>query len=414
MEDEVKYYVFVKNGRQHFDPQYLTVGETTVQWIFSIPEPNAVGTLDEHSNGIVSMTFGDYGVEPECKVITQDFSEVVYGPFIYRFTPNFSEDTIAYSTSLSAVVANIKTGEAFHAGCGLSMDDFMLGIRFFNPQDNSFVILKSIDEGGSGWENYLHVVKLEDQQFVDTNWVMYIGKTNKISPDFPLYNTWLVHNHKLFVLDCEQVYLKQILCTDGRQSVVHPFSEIYTTNFNRIGKVKDIAIHPKLPFGVMIEERIGSNIFHGLVIVRWDTDNTDKQIVMLGKMFDSLALLFGLESMALAYSSFSPCGNWYVVGCIAPDDPKNPHFIAFPVGPEHPDFLDSDDIVILGQVKNMTSLAWTSEPTAYVVSNGELLHKWDLDELANARVFVMPGESDREGTKKSVFKRIGGLFGGRK
>jgi hypothetical protein len=48
MEDEVKYYVFVKNGRQHFDPQYLTVGETTVKWIFSIPESNTVGTLDEH------------------------------------------------------------------------------------------------------------------------------------------------------------------------------------------------------------------------------------------------------------------------------------------------------------------------------------------------------------------------------
>jgi hypothetical protein len=135
-------------------------------------------------------------------------------------------------------------------------------------------------------------------------------------------------------------------------------------------------------------------------------------------MFDSLAQLFGLgEGMALAYSSFSPCGNWYVVGCIAPDvapaKPQNPYFIAFPVDPEHPDLLVREDIVILGQVKNMTSLAWTSEPTSYVVSNGEFLQKWDLEELPNARVFVMPGEEDED--KKTPFlKRIRGLFGGKK
>ncbi|MDR3013385.1 MAG: hypothetical protein LBU70_09310 [Chitinispirillales bacterium] len=56
----------------------------------------------------------------------------------------------------------------------------------------------------------------------------------------------------------------------------------------------------------------------------------------------------------------------------------------------------------LGQVKNMTSLAWTSDPTAYVVSNSELLHKWDLDELSNARVFVMPGDDDEVEFRVSV------------
>jgi hypothetical protein len=38
------------------------------------------------------------------------------------------------------------------------------------------------------------------------------------------------------------------------------------------------------------------------------------------------------------------------------------------------------------------------------------LHKWDLDELPNARVFEIPDE-DWERGKASVFKKIAGWFG---
>jgi len=82
-----------------------------------------------------------------------------------------------------------------------------------------------------------------------------------------------------------------------------------------------------------------------------------------------------------------------VADFIAPDMPKDPYFIAIPIIPvdkEHRDFLDMNDLVVLDQVQNITSIALISEPTSYVVSNGELLYKWDLDELSNARVFVVP------------------------
>jgi hypothetical protein len=67
-------------------------------------------------------------------------------------------------------------------------------------------------------------------------------------------------------------------------------------------------------------------------------------------------------------------------------------------------------LVILGQVAGLTSIAWTSEPTSYVVSNGEVLHKWDLDELPNARVFEMPEEDGGRG-KASIFRKAARLFG---
>jgi hypothetical protein len=163
----------------------------------------------------------------------------------------------------------------------------------------------------------------------------------------------------------------------------------------------------------MIEERVSGPLLNRLVIIRWDTDKPEEQLSAYGKCFEPLAPHFNLERMELACQSFSPCGNWHVAGCVPPEDPQSPHFIAMRADAEHPDLLDRDDIVILGQVKNMASLAWTSGPSSFVVSDGELLIKWDLEELPNARVFVMPGEGGGEG-KKSIFRRLSGILGGRK
>jgi len=318
----------------------------------------------------------------------------------------------AYSTTHNAVIANIKTGEAFLARCGLSRThDYMLGIRFLDPQKNLFVIVKSIDEGGSGWEDYLYIAKLEDREFVDTGWVMKIGVTDYPISYFQLYHTWFVHERKLFVYD-----QGQMLCTDGNRPISHPFLEIFRANSGHFGKIKDTAIHPKLPFGIMIEERTSGSVIHGLIVVRWDTTKPKKQVVVYGTIFESLALLFDIDGMALAYQSFSPDGKWYVVGCIKPDsieNPSNPHFIAIPITPannKHSNFLDMDNLLVLGQVADMISIAWTSEPTSYVVSNGELLYKWDLDELPNARVFVVP-EAEAERKKVSIWGRIARFFG---
>jgi len=73
-------------------------------------------------------------------------------------------------------------------------------------------------------------------------------------------------------------------------------------------------------------------------------------------------------------------------------------------------FLDIDSLVVLGTVAGLTSAAWTSEPTSYVVSNGELLHKWDLDELPNARIFEVPENGEWE-RKASIWARFAGFFG---
>jgi len=212
--NKITYYVFVKDNYRHFAPQYMVATTTTVDWIFPIPRPKAIGTLDEESNGIVFITFSDYGETPKNQVIAKNFSSIVYGPFIYRFSLNFTDDIIAYSQRMDVVIANVRTGEAFYVGCGLSLDDYLLGIHFLNPKEQLFVIVKSIKNGKPYRDNFLHVAKLDGQELIDTAWSIYLDKTNEISPYPPLYNAWYVHDHKLFAYNNSQV-----LCTDGYLSV---------------------------------------------------------------------------------------------------------------------------------------------------------------------------------------------------
>jgi hypothetical protein len=281
----------------------------------------------------------------------------------------------------------------------------LLGVIFLDPQNDLFAIAKSIKG-----EDYLHIAKLEGQQLIDTGWSVKIGKTEKISSDVPLHHIWLVHGNKLFAHDRE---LKRMLCVDGGgQPVPHPFSKIYNRESSRFARIEGFVIHPSLPFGVLVEDQESGPLVNRLAIIRWDSEDADGQAAAYGKCFEPLAALFGLEKMEFAYQSFSPCGKWHVAGCISPEDPQSPHFIAMRVDAEHPDLLDRGDIIILGQVKNVTSIAWASEPSSYVVSNGELLHKWDLEELPNAKVFAMPGEGG--GGKKSLLGRLAVALGRKK
>ena len=391
--------VYVKNGYRHLDPEAVPL-EAPTEWIFPVPEPNAAGFLDGRNNGISLVNFGGNGKKPEFRVVAQNFSTEVLGMFFYRFSPNFSEDVIVYSKTRIAVIANVKTGKAFHAGSrDLSMSDYMLGIRFLDPHKNLFVIVKSIYEH-NGWKDYLSAVTLEKELFVNTGWQMYIGETYS-KEDIPLYHTWFVHDRKLFVYDSGK-----ILCTDGYKPVSHPFSEAFNRNSGGrgagtagnkkdsvvhagIGNIKDVAIHPALPFGVLIEDSVSSSgkFLHQLRIVRWEAQKPNEQIAALNDVFEPLAPLFGMERVALAYQSFSPDGNWYVVGCIAPElarpyQPKNLFFVAIPVDRRRSDFLAVDNLVVLGQSNNLSSRAWTTGPAAFVVANGDNhLSRWVLDGL---------------------------------
>ena len=382
--------VYVEDGYRRLDPYTVLVKEP-VKWIFPVPEPDAVGTIDL-DNAITFLKFCDGETTPEYRIVAQNFSKTVSGNFDYRFSPNFAGDMVVYSKTRVAVICDLKTGEAFHAGFGLTMDDYMLGIRFLDPQNKLFIVVKSIEAGGGlddPWVDNLHLAKLDGKQLVDLGEIMPRIKENQsISQDFPAYNRWVIHNRKLIAYDGERS--KRMLCFDGLNETAHPFAEAFNRNAGKFRSLRDFAVHPELPFGVIVEdtdisEAPESMDTHYILLVRWDTDDPDGQLTAIHqKLMLLLCPLFNIktEYFACAYPSFSPDGKWFVIGIFSYNTFTSPYFVAIPVSEKYPNFLNIDKLVVLGKVERMTSAAWTADPSAFVAANrGMSLKKWGLGNL---------------------------------
>jgi hypothetical protein len=405
--------IFVKNGFRHFDGDYVWYSERP-QWIFPVPTPNAVGALGSYANGIMLIKFGGNGKNTEIRIIAEDFIRRVYGNFVYRFSPNFSDDMIVYSQTRFAVIANLKTGEAFHANFNISTDDFMLGIRFLDPQNNLFVVAKAVDSGfNDPWIENLHIAKLDGEKLIDLGEVIPRVNLTRRPQSLSPGNKWIVHNRTLFVYSNDNRFdSKKMLCFDGLQKTTHPFADILNRNIDIIGNIGDIidfTIHPELPFGLNVAEN-----GHSLILIRWDTDELDKQFAFVHSKLPPLSYLLKInnESLTFTYLGFSPDGKWFVISFNRRH--AEPYFVAIPVDGKHPGFLIWDELVILGNPGHkFTSLAWSTAPTAFVASDGDALYKWELGELRNARIIVIPeGDDCGEETEKrgSIFRRIGRLF----
>jgi hypothetical protein len=300
------------------------------------------------------------------------------------------------------------------------MGDFMLGIRPLDPEKNLFAVVKSIEGWRirDGWFDDMHIARLEEKQLVDLGIVAkHFNETGRITSDVSIYvyNRWTIHNKMLFIYTRNTT--KELVCYDGFNKTAHPFTEIFNNNKTSASDVRHFAIHPTLPFGIIVDEARHTRPLHFL---RWNTNDPDEQFTTINHKLLPLAALFNIkaEYFAFSYPSFSPDGKWLVLGCFQYDMFDEVHFIAIPVDPENLEFLNMDELVVLGFVNGIKSLAWSTDPTAFIVSNDLLLYKWDLGELHNARVIVVPdsgngGEGDTHGRnkeKKGILKWLASLF----
>ncbi|MCL2183775.1 MAG: hypothetical protein FWB85_09940, partial [Chitinispirillia bacterium] len=292
-ETLLKDTIIVKTGYRHFEPIYVSV-KATIKYIFPVPQPNAVGTLDGYSNGIVYIGFGG---KPKTRVIARNFSKEVFGEFTYRFSPNFSDDIIVYSKTRVAVIVNVKTGEAFHADFDLTFDDFMHGIRFLDPQNNVFVVVKTIGRGVDFYSpriDNLHLAKLDGKQLVDLGQIMpHFGERRSITSDASMYvyNNWLIHNRTLIAYDAFNS--RNMLCFNGLTEIRHPFTDVFNSNKDKVGSVRGFAIHPELPFGIVVDD---TRPTHPLLFLRWNTNDPDEQFTTINHKLLPLAALFNIKA----------------------------------------------------------------------------------------------------------------------
>src|SRR5690606_25032244 len=123
---------------------------------------------------------------------------------------------------------------------------------------------------------------------------------------FPFKQPWIVHDRKIITYDSAS---NKLLCHDADlKSSIHPFVEIFNRHSDKFRKLKEMIIHPTLPFGLVVE--IGKDLdpkkienlpyemisplakiseIHVLYLLRWDITDTNKQYIPIHT--DTLSLL---------------------------------------------------------------------------------------------------------------------------
>lgn len=399
------YNIISQKGGKCFFPYNVTTMEP-IRKIFPVPVKDAVGTID-FDNAITIIKFrGD--TIPDYDIVAKDFLSEVTGDFDFGFCPVYDEETIIYTQTRWAVVANIKTGKVESPILTMSLDEIIGGIVSIDTAKKLFVINKRIP-AKEGSRQKLNIMQLDKDIFIGRGEIDAGG-------DFPFAQPWIVHDSKIITCDSAA---NRLLCHDtDLKRTTHPFVEIFNRNSGRFRRLKEMIIHPTLPFGLVVEigkdwdfekvKDLPMEIFdklaeqreiHALYLIRWDIADTDKQYIPIHN--DTFSLLTPLVAKKYGHFTFSPDGKWLVFGHedMSKDEWGNfyggkyqPFFVALPVDEKKPNFFGEPIFMGRTSIKgnDVTTTAWATDPTAFVAADGLGLYKWDLGKLYAARTLTTP------------------------
>lgn len=408
-------FIMKSNGRRSLFPVVVGIGKQ-VENIFAVPEKDAIGTIDI-DNAISFLEFDDDKVK--IKIIKKDFAEEVSGEYDFFFTPLYSDKEITYAQSRWLINQNLRTKENRTVFVINNLDDWIGKLAVLNPEKGIFVIevLKGWAKGsGRAYKKFLNIGTLENEDLVPIAVVeggLYDGLPGShYAKD---YSPWAVKDGKLFVYD-ENSKVVNVFNENGI-ATSHPFQTILNNNSKKLRRPKEIAFHPELPFGLLIEmgntpdlndldeqRQNGLITFdqyralraplikerdrHAIWLIRWDTEDENRQFVPLMSLAGNLISSIDDVKMCSDFQ-FSPDGTWLVFR----DNTKsveNPVFVSIPVSPDNPLFFGEPlylgQVLREGMMVGAKGCAWINKPTSFVVTDGMVLYKWDLGNIDKARV----------------------------
>jgi hypothetical protein len=407
-------YIFKQNGKKAYLPQMYGLKNNTEN-IFSVPGMNRVGTL-QYDNGLTLIGMSDDHLD--YKVVAKDYDDEVYGDFVYSHSPVYSEDEILYCQDYDVHKININTGKVTSYDLYKTITkEIGIYIHRIQPIGRPDIFLCEFQE-----YNYNKEIKEGKlMQFADSAKVF---GSLQLGFKYTAYDQpWQYTNGTVFTYDSAA---NKIVCHNTESSpVTHPFAEIFNRNSKDFRKLEEFLIHPNLPFGIVVE--IGKDIdlnkikdvpvsetrtvlldsldaqsrIHALYLLRWDTQDTNKQFVPI--FTEPVSVIPGLHPKTYSDFQWSPDGKWLVFRDETqyteweegtPTAEENPVFVALPVNEQNP--LLFGEPLYLGKVvrenATPTSSAWVQKPVSFVVSDGLVLYKWDLDNVSSAMNVSSPND----------------------
>jgi hypothetical protein len=342
--------------------------------IFSVPVDNAVGT-NSLNNAITLLRFNENRIEYD--QVRKDFIEGVGTG--NKFYPGiFSDSWIGYTQTRGFLLFNLKDKSFADHIPIQSGDQYFKGVKPYDGNKLQFVFhvhetyflegiryLKMIEFDGKG--NFREISQMKTG-------------ADKIGYSEP----WTVQNKIIFVYNNESI---KITAYDiNFIPLHHPLCDVFNS-IKYFRRLDQMVIHPSLPIAILVEvdREVKDNL--RVWLVRWDHPDKEKRIMELfGQEIPISSNYTPFEGLICSDFQFSPDGNWLVFrdeSEAAIQERPVPKFIALPVDGrrEMPLGIPKELGRIMRKNAKPSSTAWIKEPLSFVVSDGLVLYKWELNKL---------------------------------
>jgi hypothetical protein len=342
----------------------ITVGLKEECDIFSVPEENAVAT-NSLNNAITLL--------------------------------RFDKDKVGYDELRKEFIDGVGSGDKFYPG--IFSDQWTgytqtRGFLLFNLKDRSFadhIIIKPSYEwitnvgtiNGDKKEFLFQVCRADEKRFLRIMEFDGKGGFKQISElqagPHPVgyIEPWAIQNETIFVYNNESI---KITTYDiNFKPVPHPFCELFNSmkNFRCLG---ELAIHPSLPFALLVENDTNEN---RVWLARWNHPDKDKRLIeLIGQKISVLSGMPPKKDFLCSKFQFSPDGKWLVFRDNS-ESSDNPLFVAMPIDGTQEMPLGKPHILgkVMRENGRPKSTAWITKPLSFVVCDGQVLYKWELEGL---------------------------------
>jgi hypothetical protein len=365
--------------------------------IFAVPMDNAVGT-NELDNAVTLLKFKD-DKELEKEIVKKDFMEMVSGPFEYRFLPVWSNAEIAYSQTKGFLIVNISDKKVeIHSICSGLYDGQIENIAVLDGAKRTFVIEVNTNAAGIGnYNKILKIVRFSNDTFTVLSERPAGIKTSSYS------EPWFVHDKKIFIYTDSTTKIE--VFDEQFKPVSHPLAETFNQSSKLFRSLREICLHPELPFALIVEmgkiptkeklmaidllsdeesecarELLYDEVSRTtLYLFRWQEQDVKQRFVPL---LSAAGSVWNKYNPANNYGefTFSPDGKWVVFRDYSQTG-DNPIFVALPIDQKNPLYLGKPiklGNAMRGGAIKPTGTAWTTSPTAIIMCDGIALYRWVL------------------------------------
>ncbi len=343
--------------------------------IFSVPIENAVGT-NSFNNAITLLRFK--GDQIEYDEVKRDFVKGV-GIGDKYYPRMFNGPWIGYTQTRGFLLFNFKEKKGIRYMPQMTGDEYYTGVQTFDESKLQFVFQKL--EEGNGLKGIRHLQLLE---FYPDGTFKTLAEMRAGAHEIKYVEPWAIQNRTLFVYRNDSI---KIFAYDSNfQQIHHPFCDLFNS-LKEFRRLDQIVFHPTAPFTVIVEiERKGRNKYW-VHLACWENKDPKKRFVeLLGQEISMFSEWRDLKGLKCSHFEFSPDGSWLVFrdnSEMVLQSIANPTFVAMPVDPEREMPLGKPKILgkVMREHARPSSTAWITKPLSFVVSDGLVLYKWELDNL---------------------------------